>query len=73
MNKGEVYTVRTANLDGTGKENRNSASLQWETIDWCKVETFINKAQTRIAKAQAAEAEQPSAAGTGNRPAGDCL
>jgi hypothetical protein len=55
MNKGEVYTVRTANLDGTGKENRNLASLQWETIDWFKVETFINKAQTRIAKAQAAE------------------
>jgi RNA-directed DNA polymerase len=59
MNKGEVYTERTdgsrtANLDGTGKENRNSASLRWETIDWFKVETFINKAQTRIAKAQAA-------------------
>jgi RNA-directed DNA polymerase len=59
MNKGEgglksEYTEgtsgsRTANLDGTGKENRNSASLKWETIDWFKVETFINKAQARIA------------------------
>jgi RNA-directed DNA polymerase len=51
MNKGEVYTVRTANLDETRKENRNSASLQWEIIDWSKVEMFINKAQARIAKA----------------------
>jgi RNA-directed DNA polymerase len=56
MNKGEVYTEgtsgsRTANLDVTGKENRNSASLQWEIIDWSKVEMFINKAQARIAKA----------------------
>ncbi|MDR2095236.1 MAG: reverse transcriptase N-terminal domain-containing protein, partial [Treponema sp.] len=54
MNKGEVYTVRTANVDGAGKENRNSASLKGETIDWFKVEAFINKAQTRIVKAQAA-------------------
>ena len=53
MNKEEVYTSssRTANLDATGKGNRNSASLQWETIDWFKVERFINKAQARIAKA----------------------
>jgi RNA-directed DNA polymerase len=53
MNKEEVYTSdsRTANLDVTGKGNRNSASLQWEMIDWFKVERFINKAQARIAKA----------------------
>jgi hypothetical protein len=58
MNKGEVYTMRnnvsnrTANLDVTGKESRNSASLQWETIDWFKAEKFINKAQARIASNQ---------------------
>jgi RNA-directed DNA polymerase len=57
MNKGEVHAMRnnvsnrTANLDATGKESRNPASLQWETIDWFKVEKFINKAQARIAKA----------------------
>jgi predicted DNA-binding protein (UPF0251 family) len=50
MNKGEVYTVRTANLDE--KElNPKQAALRWEAIDWEKVEAFINKAQTRIAKA----------------------
>jgi RNA-directed DNA polymerase len=50
MNKGEVYTVRTTNLDD--KElNPKQAALQWEAIDWEKVEAFINKAQTRIAKA----------------------
>ena len=51
MDKVEVYTERTANLDGTGKENQKPASLQWEAIDWFKVEAFINKAQARIAKA----------------------
>jgi RNA-directed DNA polymerase len=51
MDKGEVYTVRTANLDETRKGNLKSASLQWEIIDWTKVEAFINKAQARIAKA----------------------
>ena len=51
MDKGDVYTERTANLDRTGKGNRTSASLQWEIIDWAKVEAFINKAQARIAKA----------------------
>jgi hypothetical protein len=40
---------RTANLDGTGKENRKSASHKWEITDWFKAEKFINKAQTRIA------------------------
>jgi RNA-directed DNA polymerase len=60
MNRGEVDTVkrnlqakankvhRTANLDGKGN------MLKWETINWAEVEQFINKAQTRIAKAQAA-------------------
>ena len=60
MNRGEVYTIkgttttkigeapRTANLD----EKRDA--LQWETTDWVAVEQFINKAQTRIAKATAA-------------------
>ena len=57
MSKEEVYTKgtynvpRTANLDEQRKENRNSASLKWEIIDWFKVEEFINKAQARIAKA----------------------
>jgi RNA-directed DNA polymerase len=27
------------------------AAIHWETIDWVKVESFINKAQARIAKA----------------------
>ena len=58
MNKGEVYTVRTANLDGTGQRSEGispkTAALRWDAIDWQKVEAFINKAQTRIAKAQAA-------------------
>jgi len=53
MDKGEVYTARTANLDESGKENQKPASLQWEAIDWFKVEQFINKAQARIAKAMA--------------------
>ena len=59
MNKGEVNTIkenakttvetfsRTANLD----EKRDA--LQWDAIDWREVEQFINKAQTRIAKAEA--------------------
>ena len=58
MNMGEVYTVRTANLDGTGQRSEGispkTAALRWDAIDWQKVEAFINKAQTRIAKAQAA-------------------
>jgi RNA-directed DNA polymerase len=36
---------RTANLDG------KHATCQWELIDWWEVEQFVNKAQTRIAKA----------------------
>jgi RNA-directed DNA polymerase len=38
--------MRTANLDET-----KEAALRWEVIDWQKVEAFINKIQTRIAKA----------------------
>jgi RNA-directed DNA polymerase len=36
---------RTANLD------EEQDTLQWERIDWWVVEQFVNKAQTRIAKA----------------------
>jgi RNA-directed DNA polymerase len=38
--------MRTANLDET-----KEAALRWEAIDWQKVELFVNKIQTRIAKA----------------------
>ncbi|GHT71590.1 hypothetical protein FACS1894110_24910 [Spirochaetia bacterium] len=41
---------RTANLDETGRSPKNAA-LHWEAIDWWQVETFIKKAQARIAKA----------------------
>ena len=59
MNRGEVNTIkgnvstkveadpRTANL------NEKRDALQWNAIDWAAVEQFINKAQTRIAKATA--------------------
>jgi len=60
MNRSEVNTVkgittaksevnpRTANL------NEKQDALKWEATDWAAVEQFINKAQTRIAKATAA-------------------
>jgi RNA-directed DNA polymerase len=54
MNKGEVYTMRnnvsnrTANLDEGGMTPK-MAAIHWEAIDWVKVESFINKAQARIA------------------------
>jgi RNA-directed DNA polymerase len=38
--------MRTANLDET-----KEAAMRWEAIDWRKVESFVNKIQTRIAKA----------------------
>jgi RNA-directed DNA polymerase len=38
--------MRTANLD-----EMKEAALRWEAIDWHKVEMFVNKIQTRIAKA----------------------
>jgi len=50
MNKGEVYTVRTANLDEQSISSKKAA-LMWEAVDWAKVEEFVNKIQTRIAKA----------------------
>lgn len=55
MNKGEVYTVqtkfeRTANLDEQSI-NSKKAALMWEAVAWVKVEEFVNKIQTRIAKA----------------------
>jgi hypothetical protein len=58
MNKGEVYTKgnavpRTANLNDT-KTSRKKDALKWESIDWISVEAFINKVQTRIAKATVA-------------------
>ncbi|GHU51491.1 group II intron reverse transcriptase/maturase [Spirochaetia bacterium] len=49
MNRGEVNTARTANLNGVGT---NRLGIRWETIDWWEVEQFINKVQTRIAKAE---------------------
>ena len=59
MNRGEVNTnkgnarttvgtdPRTANLD------EKKDAIRWETTDWIAIEQFINKAQTRIAKAMA--------------------
>jgi len=41
---------RTATLDGSKKTKQDT--IRWEAIDWTAVETFINKAQTRIAKAE---------------------
>ena len=38
--------MRTANLDET-----KEAALRWEAIGWQKAEAFVNKIQTRIAKA----------------------
>jgi RNA-directed DNA polymerase len=58
MNKGDVYTKgnfvpRTANLNDA-KTSRKKDALKWESIDWITVEAFINKVQTRIAKATVA-------------------
>jgi retron-type reverse transcriptase len=44
---------RTANLN-EAELTPKQAALRWEATDWPKVEAFINKAQTRIAKAMAA-------------------
>ena len=43
--------MRTANLDEQSINSREAA-LKWEAVDWVKVEAFVNKIQTRIAKAQ---------------------
>jgi RNA-directed DNA polymerase len=40
-----VNTERTANLDD------KKAAIRWESIDWQEVSAFVNKIQTRIAKA----------------------
>jgi RNA-directed DNA polymerase len=56
VNKGEVNTAketpfpRTATLDEVDAKEKKDA-LRWQAIDWQTVEEFINKAQTRIAKA----------------------
>jgi hypothetical protein len=44
---------RTANL------NERRDTISWEAIDWPAVEAFINKAQTRIAKAVDAGNRKP--------------
>jgi len=49
-----VYTIKGAKALRTANLNEKKDSLQWETIDWMTVKQFINKAQTRIAKATAA-------------------
>jgi RNA-directed DNA polymerase len=54
MNRGEVYTIKGAKASRTANLNEKKDALKWEAIDWAAVEQFINKAQTRIAKATAA-------------------
>jgi len=49
-----VYTIKGTKVLRTANLNEKRDSLQWEIIDWTAVEQFINKAQTRIAKAAAA-------------------
>ena len=57
MNRGEVYTIRETAITTVGAAPRTAnldekrEALQWEVTDWIAVEQFINKAQTRIAKA----------------------
>jgi len=53
MNRGEVNT-KGAEVPRTANLNDKRDALRWETTDWAAVEQLINKAQTRIAKAQAA-------------------
>nr|AGS52081.1 mobile element protein [uncultured bacterium contig00024] len=54
MNRGEVNTVKGTTIPRTANLNEKKDALQWEATDWAAVEQFINKAQTRIAKATAA-------------------
>jgi len=60
VNRGEVNTVKgnmTANVETisrTANLNEKKDSLRWNATDWGVVEQFINKIQTRIAKATAA-------------------
>ena len=59
MNRGEVNTIKRTVSTGveevlrTANLNEKKDALKWEATDWGAVEQFINKAQTRIAKAQA--------------------
>ena len=61
MNRGEVNTIKgttTTAVDAvprTANPDEKRDALRWEGTDWGVVEQFINKAQTRIAKAQAAK------------------
>ncbi|WP_264373356.1 reverse transcriptase N-terminal domain-containing protein [Sinanaerobacter chloroacetimidivorans] len=48
MNFSNSTTDKTESLKDT-----NSLAIQWETIDWSKVEIEVNRLQTRIAKATA--------------------
>lgn len=48
MNFSNSTTDKTEGLKDT-----NSLAIQWETIDWLKVEIEVNRLQTRIAKATA--------------------
>jgi RNA-directed DNA polymerase len=54
MNRGEVNTIKGTSVPRTANLNEKRDALKWEAIDWAAVEQFINKAQTRIAKATAA-------------------
>lgn len=48
MNFSNSTTDKTERL-----ENTTSLTVQWETIDWERVEYYVNRLQTRIAKATA--------------------
>ena len=54
MNRGEVNTIKGTNVPRTANLDEKRDALKWEAIDWAAVGLFINKAQTRIAKATAA-------------------
>lgn len=53
MNKEDVFTSEktTADLDSDDKALRAKLKLQWNQIDWNKVNETVNRMQTRIAKA----------------------
>lgn len=46
MNFSNSTTVKTESLKDT-----KALTFQWETIDWRKIESDVNRLQTRIAKA----------------------
>ena len=79
MNGGEVNTIKGTVSTGveevprTANPDEKRDALRWEATDWGAAEQFINKAQTRIAKAQAANrnrgtAREQKAAKPGERP-----